>query len=117
MPPESSFPPDRYSGKPFLKLVDCWLLRCIGELASDAEAGLEAMTPRLRQTYNHAGQWYEIVRDQLEYPPAVEDAIRQMWAKNQQLAARAGTVLSPVDFVMRFVASNIDGDPAPAAPN
>lgn len=41
-------PLDRYAGKPFLKLVDSFILKSIGELGTSREALLVAMTPKLQ---------------------------------------------------------------------
>jgi len=51
----------RYAGKPFLRLIECYILGRIGELDGKQGAVLEGMTPKLRATYNRAGTWQNIV--------------------------------------------------------
>jgi hypothetical protein len=108
-PPPPSPPQDRYAGKPFLKLVDSFILKSIGELDASTEAVLEQMTPKLRQTFSHAGTWDEIVEAQLGFKPGVRDGIRDLWARNQEIARQNGVTLTPMEFTEMFVASNIPG--------
>lgn len=48
---------DRYADKPLLRLVDSFVLKCIGELDESSEARLREMEPKLRQVYNCSGSW------------------------------------------------------------
>ena len=105
---EPSFPAERYSGKPFLRLVDTWLLSCIGFLDPQQESSLVAMTPKLQNVYNHSGSWNEIVRDQLGFPPGIEAEILRLWTHNQKLAQDAGQTLGPLQFVEMFVSANVE---------
>ena len=100
-------PQDRYAGKPFLKLVDSFVLKCIGELDASQENLLLQMTPKFQQTFSHSGSWEEIVMDQLHFGPEVRTSIRDLWAKNQGIAKQNGVVLSPMQFVEMFVANNV----------
>ena len=52
---------ERYHGKPFLRLLECYVLRAIGELSEDDESNLNSMLPKLREIYRVNGAWYEIV--------------------------------------------------------
>lgn len=98
---------DRYAGKPFLKLVDSFVLKCIGELDASQEDQLLQMTPKLQQTFSHSGSWEEIVMDQLHFSPEVRPAIKDLWAKNQDIAKQNGATLTPMQFVEMFVANNV----------
>ena len=102
-------PQDRYAGKPFLKLVDSFVLKCIGALDPPSEAMLEQMTPKLQQTFDRTGTWEEIVMDQLGFEPAVRTAIRDLWARNQEIARENGVTLTPMQFTEMFVANNVAG--------
>jgi hypothetical protein len=106
-PPPPPPPQDRYAGKPFLKLVDSFVLKCIGELDPSNEAVLEQMTPKLRQTFGHAGTWDEIVMAQLGFEPTIRSAIRDLWEKNQEIARQNGVTLTPMQFTEMFVANNV----------
>ena len=97
---------ERYRGKPFLRLLECFVLRAIGHLsATDAEA-LSAMTPKLRALYQKTGEWHEVVAAVMELPGAVEARIRDVWMSNSSLARDRGDVLGPEDFARMFVDAN-----------
>jgi len=100
-------PQDRYAGKPFLKLVDSFVLKCIGELDASQEDLLLQMTPKLQQTFSHSGSWEDIVMDQLHFGPEIRTAIKDLWAKNQGIAKQNGATLTPMQFVEMFVANNV----------
>ena len=101
------FPPGRYTGKPFLKLVDSWLLDCIGQLDDHTRDLLDSMTPTLRATYASEGTWQDIVRTQVGFAPGVEQAIRELWDKNRDIARAGGVELTPAHFVEMFVEENV----------
>ncbi len=98
---------DRYTGKPFLKLVDSFVLKCIGELDASQEDLLLQMTPKFQQTFSHSGSWEEIVMGQLHFGPEVRPAIKELWEKNQGIAKQNGATLTPIQFVEMFVANNV----------
>ncbi len=100
-------PVDRYAGNPFLKFVDSFVLKCIGELAPEQESLLAQMTPKLQSIFGSSGTWEEIVIAQLHFPPGIRDSIRALWARNQAIAKDNGQTLSPVQFVEMFVAENV----------
>jgi hypothetical protein len=56
---------DRYSGKPFLKLLDSYLLDAISELPEQQRRMLTAMEPKLRETIHRSGSWQQIVADEM----------------------------------------------------
>lgn len=107
---QDPIPFNRYEGKPFLKYVDSFILKAICELDPAMDAKLVAVTPKLQETLQCPGTWEEIVMAQLDFGPGVRDEIRALWETNQALAAQAGGVLTPMQFVTLFVADNIMGD-------
>jgi hypothetical protein len=98
---------DRYAGKPFLKLVDSFVLKCIGELDSETEAKIREMEPKLRQIYRSDGTWDEIIISELHFSPDIRTAIRDLWVKNQAIAKQQQVTLTPMQFVEMFVAKNV----------
>jgi hypothetical protein len=98
---------DRYAGKPFLKIVDSFVLKCIGELDPSQESLLVTMTPKLRETFSAGGTWEEIVIERLKFPSNIQESIYTMWTKNQEIAKQNGAALTPMQFVEMFVASNV----------
>jgi len=101
-------PVDRYAGKPFLKLVDSFVLKCISQLDSSQEILLLQMTPKLQEVYSSNGTWEEIVVAQLHFPSNINEAIQAMWFKNQDIAKQNGVALTPMQFVEMFVANNVE---------
>lgn len=101
-------PVDRYAGKPFLKLVDSFVLKCIDQLDASQETLLVHMTPKLHEVYATGGTWEEIVVAQLHFPPNIREAIQAMWEKNQKIAKQNGATLTPMQFVEIFVANNVE---------
>jgi len=101
-------PVDRYAGKPFLKLVDSFVLKCIGQLDSSQESLLVRMTPKLQEVYSSGGTWEDIVVAQLHFPPNISEVIEAMWNKNQDIAKQNGATLTPMQFVEMFIANNVE---------
>lgn len=100
-------PTDRYAGKPFLKLVDSFVLKSIGALDEKTETLLQQMTPKFQEIYKHSGTWEDIVIAQLHFEPNIRTSIRELWAKNQEIAKQHGTVLEPMQFTEMFVSKNV----------
>lgn len=97
----------RYEGKPFLRLIECYVLRAIGKLSSEDTVLLERMTPELQKAYNITGNWWEIIEILMEFPSTFQMDIQQMWKKNQLIADNAKAQLSPQHFAEMFVDQNI----------
>jgi hypothetical protein len=100
-------PVDRYEGKPFLKLVDSFVLKCIGELDPSQESLLVEMTPKFQEAFACSGSWEEMVIAKLQFPPNIRESIQAMWGKNQGIAKQNGVTLAPMQFVEMFVANNV----------
>jgi hypothetical protein len=98
---------DRYAGKPFLKLIDSFVLKSIGELDPSQESLLVQMTPKFQETFACSGSWEDIVISQLQFPPNIRESIQEIWNKNQDIAKQNGVVLAPMQFVEMFVANNV----------
>jgi hypothetical protein len=73
--------PERYAGRPLLRLVECYVLDAIGELGDQQARQLADMTPRLRELYSTDGGWQQIIATQLAFPPDAAGHLRQMWAR------------------------------------
>ena len=74
--------PDRYDGKPFLRLIDCYVLDAIGELDAGQRKTMQAMEPALRTVYEQSGTWQEIVRSQVRLPSA-EDVLAEWRSRSE----------------------------------
>ncbi len=99
---------DRYEGKPFLKLVDSFVLKSIGELDPSQKDLLQEMESNIQETYNSSGSWDEIVMAQLGFEADITDAILGLWTKNKAIAKENNVELSPMEFTEMFVANNVE---------
>jgi hypothetical protein len=97
----------RYSGKPLLRLLECYVLRAIEELPDDEAQVLTNMTPKLREVYGADGEWPEIIAATVALPPEATSAIRGMWERNQKIAIDNNLSLSAQEFAEMFVDENL----------
>lgn len=98
---------DRYAGKPFLKLLDCYVLDSIGHLDAESDAALTAMEPKLRETFGATGAWRAIVADRMQFPDGMQGAILDVWEKGKgKFAAANGRDPDPGEFTQIFVDTN-----------
>lgn len=98
---------DRYEGKPFLRLLECYVLWSVDELPPKQAETLEEMAPKLAATYGADGTWQEIVAAQMEFSPDLPDALRVMWERTLVNAgAHRGTV-DPELWAQQVVDSNL----------
>jgi hypothetical protein len=105
--------PKRYEGRPFLRLVDSYILDAIGQLTDDQRDSLRRMEPKLQATFNLAGTWQQIVEAQLDILPSVPERIREFWAGYLEHERKLGHSVHPNEFAALFVLQNfpsITGD-------
>lgn len=96
----------RYAGKPFLRLLECYVLDAIGELSDEQQATLRAMEPKLHEVYGVRGSWQAVIEAQMDFPATVADKIREIWRTNAEKFASAGTPINAEDFAQHFVDTN-----------
>lgn len=97
---------DRYDGKPFLRLLECYVLNSIGQL-DDAQRGtLEKMETKLASVYGMSGSWLDIVSAQMDFPESLPDQIRDFWSKYLDQAKAQGMSVDPNEFAVTFVDQN-----------
>jgi hypothetical protein len=98
---------DRYKGKPFLELVDAYVLDSIGHLHPDADAELAAREPEFHELFGIDGSWREIVERRMNFPDGMAGAILEVWRKGRNsfvIKHREEPV--PRDFARHFVDSH-----------
>ena len=98
--------PNRYEGKPFLRLLDCYVLKAIGHLDEAQEAALQNMEPKFRDAYKVEGTWFEIVAQQMDFPDHLPNEIERIWTEGSARAAEMGLVAEPKEFTCQFVDNN-----------
>jgi hypothetical protein len=102
-------PSTRYQGKPLLRLLESYVLWAIDQLSEKNARILERVTPKLQSVYGIDGDWRQIVSAIMELPPNMPMLIRQVWAKNLEIARANGVVLTPQQFAEMFVDKNLSG--------
>ena len=100
--------PPRYNDKPLLRLLECYVLRTIGELHSEHNSALEKMTPKLQEIYQCSGEWYQIVKQVMRLPDSYEIEISRVWNENRISIQNSQEKLSPEEFAQIFVDQNFD---------
>ncbi|BCT91963.1 hypothetical protein LYSHEL_09870 [Lysobacter helvus] len=99
---------DRYTGRPFLRLIECLALDAIDALDPVQREALEKMAPQLAESLDHQGTWQEIVAAQMQWGEGIGDAIREVWERNSALAQDVGITLTADEFAMLFADANTD---------
>jgi len=98
---------DRYDGKPFLRLLDSYVLEAIGALDQANADWLTAAEPYFRETFGGKGSWREIVAGRMQFPARMEAAILDVWNKGRvKFLEQTGEEPDPVKFAHTFVDTN-----------
>lgn len=100
---------DRYAGKPFLRLLECYVLNAIGQLDAQQAESLRRMEPKLANLYGTQGSWVEIVSSQMDFPATLPAQINAIWEKGLLQARQQGMAIDPNEFAMAFVDENFSG--------
>ena len=96
----------RYEGKPFLKLLDSYVLDAIGELSEEQKGALSKMEPKLNEVYEMDGSWQEIVSAQMELPSDLPAKIKSIWEGGASKMRAMGMTPEPWEFTREFVDLN-----------
>jgi hypothetical protein len=99
--------PNRYAGKPLLRLLECYVLSAIGMLDPADQEKLTALAPQLSRVYRKTGTWIEILAAEMELPDQLPSLIARTWQRNQEIASANGIELSPQQFAEMFVDQNL----------
>lgn len=98
--------PSRYDGKPFLRLLDCYVMDAIGALDPGDDAALKAAEPAYRKSWGVQGDWRQIVEARMNFPAGMKGAIRELWEKGRpRFRAANGYEPNPWDFTIHFIDS------------
>lgn len=97
---------DRYEGKPFLRLLECYVLWSVKQLHPDHETTLGEVAPKLAAAYGLDGSWQEIVAAQMEFPPDLPNALRGMWERTLASTGDQGEAVDPELWAQQVVDSN-----------
>lgn len=97
---------DRYNHKPLLILLENYVLDCIGHLSEPNATNIIGLVQRV---YGGGVDWKATLRSTLHLENAIDENLRQMWLRNQDLAKQANQSLSPEDFARMVVDQNFSG--------
>lgn len=103
----SSLDPERYKGKPLLRILELYVLWAIKAIEPEQESELRKLTPALRSAFKQHGTWREVVEAQMGFPPELPSKILTLWKENCEMAERAKTSISPQQFAELFVDDNL----------
>jgi hypothetical protein len=91
--PSAEAEPSRYKGRPLLILLENYVLACIGELPPDSNVAAV-----VQKAFGGGDDWMQTLREKLDLNSAIDEAIREMWTKNQAIAKEHKEQLHPVQF-------------------
>ncbi|WP_294332213.1 hypothetical protein [uncultured Sphingomonas sp.] len=98
---------DRYTDKPFLKLLDAYVLDAIGHLDDKSDAQLTAAEPALREAFGGDSDWRSIVVERMQFPEGIAGAIREVWEKGAvRFREEQGHEPDPAEFTRIFNDTN-----------
>jgi hypothetical protein len=103
MIPSPDAEPERYQGRPLLLVLENYVLDCIGELALEDQGRIAEV---VRTTFGGTLDWKRTIRQQLRIPDSLDDSLRRMWARNQEIARDNAYDLHPVQFAKMVVDQN-----------
>ena len=96
----------RYSERPFLRLLESYVLSCIGHLEDAQERALNDMAPDLSRAFGINGSWFEIVSRHMDFPSSLPIKIKKIWDDGVIRANECGFKVDPNEFARQFVDMN-----------
>lgn len=105
--PAGRIDPERYTGKPLLRLLELYVIWAVGKLSDEDASRLQGMAPKLTEMYGGDGTWQSALATTMQMPENLPELIREMWAKNQTIASVNKVDLQPQQFAEMFVDSNL----------
>ena len=101
----------RYSGRPLVPLLECYVLWAIDELDENQAEILEEMAPGLRSVYHASGDWQDVIAAAMRWPNDMPRRVQEAWARNLK-HGRGGSAPSAQRFAEAFVDDNfVKGSP------
>jgi len=100
----------RYEGRPFLKLLDFYVLKSIGKIEPEQLHTLTQLEPTFRETFATQGTWFEIVAEQMDLADDFPSHINAMWGSYSEHMLQKGLAADPMAFTYQFVDTNLIAD-------
>jgi hypothetical protein len=92
----------RYKDKPFLLMLEAYVLDAIGQLPSH----MESLTKTVSGKFFGAGDWRKRLREEVGLDKSLNAQLQQLWKENVQIAKEKGVELAPTDFAQALVEAN-----------
>jgi hypothetical protein len=103
MIPSADAEPERYQGRPLVLVLESYVLDCIGALTPDRS---EQVGDVVRQAFGGDDDWKQTIRRQLRIADTLDESLRAMWARNQEIARENAYDLHPIQFAKMVVDKN-----------
>ncbi len=81
-----------------LRLLECCILRSLGQLSESQQIQLTAATPKLRAVFRQAGEWHQIVRAALDLPPNFEAIVQRKWSQYLRTSPNSDDLVGAQSF-------------------
>lgn len=94
---------NRYRGKPLLPVLESYVLHCIGALDPERYQVTQKLVQR---TFGGGADWKQTLRGVLHLEEVLDEQLRTMWRRNQEIATANGVVLHPAQFAEMVVDQN-----------
>ncbi|MDA8016722.1 MAG: hypothetical protein MPN21_04665 [Thermoanaerobaculia bacterium] len=96
----------RYQGKPFLRLLELYVLWAIDALDASHENEIRSLSTELQKVYGRPGAWHEIIEAQMDFPQGMADELLKMWSENKRIAEDKAIHLIAQEWVEQVVDDN-----------
>lgn len=93
--PAGEAAPDRYDGRPLLMVLEAYVLSAIGELPAEKSAAMGRIVQRM---WGGDADWMRTLRGELDLGDTLDDNLRRLWTRNQEIARESGAELLPEQF-------------------
>ena len=94
---------NRYHGKPLIIVLENYVLHCVGALEPER---YQVMQELVQRTFGGGADWKQTIRGVLHLEDGLDEHLRTMWRRNQEIAAANGAVLHPAEFAAMIVDQN-----------
>ena len=93
---------ERYKDKPFLLMLEAYVLDAIGELPPS----MEQLTKMVSGKFFGAGDWRKRLREEVGLDKSLNEQLKQLWQENQAIAKEKGVELVAQEFAQALVEAN-----------
>jgi len=100
---DPNYSPERYAGRPFLAIMDQFVLSVALETPAETALTLNHFSSVI---WEDKGDWRDLVIKHMEFSPTILTSLRQMWESNVQITRDSKVSISPWDFAKGVSGAN-----------